>query len=429
MKVFFLLACLTVSQLAIGSKIHPNRMLVKAADSKSIQNLKHKTQYKHLFKSWFVVYSNDLNSLKQELTTNEGIISYENDHRAKGKKLPETHYSEPENLSYKSNFNDPLVGKVWSFKDSSRNGVSVNKAYESGFPIPTKKIIVAIVDTGIDYNHEDLRGVMWTNAGEIPGNGLDDDNNGYIDDIHGINTVQRDSENNATGEMMDTHSHGSHVAGTIGAQQNNGIGISGIASHVELMGIRTVPNSGDELDVDVVESFLYAAKNGARIINCSFGKDKNEGGQAVKEVIDFIGSRYGTLVIAAAGNSSRNIDTRLTYPASFSNPNLLVVASTTSSGRLSYFSNYGAKNVDLAAPGSNIFSTVPGNRYGSKSGTSMASPTTAGVAAEVLSRHPSLTPEQLKDLLMKSVTKSRRIRRAINTQGRVDLYNALNMVN
>ena len=268
---------------------------------------------------------------------------------------------------------------------------------------------------------------MWTNPGEIAGNGIDDDGNGYIDDIHGINTLVRDSNGNATMDMMDGHSHGTHVSGSIGAQQNNGIGVAGIASNVRIMGIRTVPNSSDELDVDVVEAFIYAAKNGAKIINCSFGKARNEGGMAVSDAIEFIGKNYGTLVVAAAGNDSSNIDRRATYPATFQNENLLVVASTSSRGGMSYFSNYGVKNVDVAAPGSGIYSTVPGNRYSSMSGTSMASPNTAGLAAEVLSHFPELTPVELKKVLMDSVTKVSKFTSKVMSGGRIDLEKALNL--
>lgn len=418
--------CLTTNVSA--SEFNPNRLLVKTQNSELLKELKNQTRIKHLFSQWYVLYTNDLQSLENELGTLKSPVIFERDYRGNKNKLPKPVIVEDKEVigNKSAQFNDPQVGRVWSFEDARDHGSSVEKAYGANFTSASQEIIVAVVDTGIDYNHEDLKENMWVNTGEIPGNGIDDDNNGYIDDVHGINTLKRNDSGDATGDMMDTHSHGTHVAGTIGAVQNNGIGMPGIASKVKLMGIRTVPNSGDELDVDVVESFLYAAKNGAKIINCSFGKSHNEGGQAVKEAIDYIGKNYGTLVVAAAGNSSQDIDKRLTYPASFPNTNLMVVGSTTSSGRMSYFSNYGKVNVDLAAPGSSVYSTTPGNRYGNMSGTSMASPTAAGVAAEVLSRHPNLTAEQLKEALMKTVTKSRRIRRSMASQGRIDLYQALN---
>ncbi|MCF8058616.1 MAG: S8 family serine peptidase [Bacteriovoracaceae bacterium] len=410
-----------------ATEYNPNRLLIKADSPELIKQLKNQKRIQHLFSNWYVAYTEDVIKLESELSVLKTGLIFERDYRAQKKALPKVEISKTlPSTNNKSFFTDPKADNVWSFRDASDHGSSIDKAYQGNFASANEQIIVAVVDTGIDYNHEDLKDVMWSNPGEIPNNNIDDDNNGYVDDVHGINTLKRDDQGIPSGDMMDTHSHGSHVSGTIGAAQNNGVGIAGIASNVRLMGLRTVPNSGDELDVDVVESFIYAAKNGARIINCSFGKDRNEGGQAVKEAIDFIGKTYGTLVVAAAGNSSRDIDTRLTYPASYTSTNLLVIGSTTSNGRMSYFSNYGSKSVDLAAPGSNIYSTTPGNSYGNMSGTSMASPTAAGIAAEVLSRHPLLTPEELKEVLMKTVTKSRRMRRSMASQGRIDLFNALN---
>jgi thermitase len=223
---------------------------------------------------------------------------------------------------------------------------------------------------------------------------------------------------------MDTHSHGTHVSGTIAAKQNNGIGISGIASNVKIMGLRTVPNNGDETDIDVAEAFIYAAKNGAKIINCSFGKSKNEGENLIPDTLKFIGEKYGVLVIAAAGNDSEDLDKNPSYPAAFTNDNLLVIASTTNSGSMSGFSNFGKVGVDVAAPGSNIYSSVPGNKYEYMSGTSMATPTTVGVAAEVLSHFPNLTYRQLKEVLMNSVSKVDKFKNKMVSGGRIDLNKA-----
>jgi len=419
---------LLLSSLAFANEnpqYSKNRLIVKIKDGQKLPIFKNAISSKKLFGNVYVVRTNSVESLEAELKNNSAIAYTEKDYKA-GKrelaKLGDIPIMSKE-IQEASPFNDPKVGRIWSFNSAIRNGVSVNDAYRNREAAETQ-VIVAVVDTGVDYNHEDLKDVMWVNEGEIPGNGIDDDNNGYIDDVHGINTLNRDSDGNATGDMMDTHSHGTHVSGTIGAKQNNNIGIAGIASNVRIMGLRTVPNSGDETDVDVIESFIYAAEHGARIINCSFGKAHNEGGMAVSEAIEFIGQEYGTLVVAAAGNSSQDIDRRLTYPASFTNENLLVIASTQKYGSLSYFSNYGLKNVDLAAPGSSIYSTVPGG-YSSMSGTSMAAPTTVGVAAEVLSRFPDLTVVQLKQVLMDTVTKKSRFSSKMVSGGRVDLKAAL----
>jgi subtilisin family serine protease len=422
------LSC-SLSTFATESDFHKSRLIVKLKDGAQIPNSELILSTNHFFNNTYVLRTDNVTKLKGDLERTGSFESVNYDYFAKREKLPSP--TQTEKLSHGANkissiFNDPGLRKLWAFKPSSEGGMGVLSAYENYNGANSKEVIVAVVDTGVDYNHEDLRDVMWTNPGEIAGNGIDDDGNGYIDDIHGINTLVRDADGKATMEIMDAHSHGTHVSGTIAAKQNNGIGIAGVASNVLVMGIRTVPNSGDETDVDVAEAFLYAAKNGAKVINCSFGKSHNEGGMLVKETIDYIGEEYGVLVVAAAGNSTQNIDARLTYPASFDSENLLVVASTTKRGRLSYFSNYGVKNVDVAAPGSGIYSTTPRNRYSNMSGTSMASPNTAGVAAELMSRNPELNVMEIKELLMRTVFKNRRYERKTLTGGAVDLSSATN---
>lgn len=418
-----------VGQIAMAStpKFDNSKLFVKLKQGYELPKSDLIVKSTHLFKNNYLLSTKDALKLQKELQQAEAVISTQKNFYAGKKKLPEVSTvknAEPM-LSFKA-FNDPKVGKIWSFADASDNGVSVNKSYLS--PLGSKKdeIIVAVVDTGVDYEHDDLKAVMWTNPGEIAGNNIDDDNNGYIDDVHGINTLIRNEQGIATGDPMASHAHGTHVSGTIAAAQNNNIGIAGIASNVKIMAIRAVPDDADETDADVVESFLYAAKHGAKIINCSFGKDHREGGNIVNETINHIGQDYGVLVVAAAGNDyGKDIDTDLTYPASFDSDYLLVVASTNKRGRLSFFSNIGAKNVDIAAPGSNIYSTIPGNRYGKMSGTSMATPTTAGVAAEVLSHFPDLGPLGLKKTLMASVTKVKSFTSKMVSGGRVDLYQSI----
>jgi len=384
-----------------------------------------------LFGSLYLVKTKNAFALKNELAQNTAIEYTEKNTYHGASKLPEI---EPFTPNFKmvsaSNFNDPLLSRVWSFADDNGYGISVHKAYNSPLNRNKEEIIVAVVDTGVDYNHEDLRDIMWVNNKEIAGNGIDDDNNGYIDDIYGINTLVRDAQGRASGNPMASHAHGTHVAGTIAATQNNNTGIAGVASRVKIMAIRTVPDNADETDVDIVESFLYAAKNGARLINCSFGKSHNEGGLVVNETIDYIAQTYGTLVVAAAGNDSTmfakwDIDKSPKYPASFTSDGLMVIASTTNTGSLSSFSNVGRKSVDLAAPGSNIFSTVPGNKYAMMSGTSMATPTAVGMLAEVLSHFPALTPYELKQTAIESVTPVSLFTDYMVSGGRGNLYNTL----
>ena len=419
---------LSASAMASSPKFHQGRLIVKLKEGTLLPSSNLIKSSMHLFKNTYIVRTQNITELKSDLESSSVVLSVNNDFYAKREALPAS--VNPHKVASGFNkgsgpFNDPKVGKLWGFKPSKKKGMNVFAAYENYDSSTSEKVIVAVVDTGVDYNHEDLKDVMWTNPGEIAGNGIDDDGNGYIDDIHGINTLVRDADGKATMDIMDGHSHGTHVSGTIGATQNNGKGIAGVASNVEIMGIRTVPNSSDETDVDVAEAFIYAAKNGARVINCSFGKSHNEGGMLVKEVIDYIGKEYGVLVVAAAGNSSQDIDKKLTYPASFESENLLVVASNSKWG-MSFFSNYGVKNVDVIAPGSSIYSTVPGSRYSSMSGTSMASPNTAGVAAEILSRNPNLSAVQLKNIIMDSVSKSRSFSTKVLSGGLVDLAAGVN---
>lgn len=397
------------SAFASAPKFHQERIVIKLKEGASLPSHQLIKSSQNLFNNTYIVRTQSPKELAMALKDSNSIAHIQFDYFSGRDKLPRPLNSEKleKNLEKRNGalFNDPGLRKLWAFKPSANGGMSVTEAYENFGSASGDPVIVAVVDTGVDYNHEDLKDVMWVNEGEIPGNGIDDDGNGYIDDIHGINTLNRDSEGRATGEIMDKHSHGTHVSGTIGATQDNGIGISGVASNVKIMGIRTVPNSGDETDVDVAESFIYAAKMGAKIINCSFGKRHNEGGMLVRDTIEHIGKEYGVLVVAAAGNESSNNDRSAKYPASFDNDNLMVVASTSKWKGLSYFSNYGLETVDIAAPGSGIYSTTPGNRYSNMSGTSMASPNMAGVAAEVLARNPHLGPVELKTRLMENVTK------------------------
>ncbi|MBI2519238.1 MAG: S8 family serine peptidase [Bdellovibrio sp.] len=432
MKNLLLLLILSLLAMAYAqAKQSPphasNRLIVKLHEGATIPNAIGVKSWRNLFGQVYLVFTTNLEETAQELKNDGNVIYVERDYYGRRDKmdLKLSDIKGPGVVSSEKGqpFNDPYLSKQWALTNSESYGMSVIRAYQNRQSAPKEEIIVAVVDTGVDVNHQDLP--IWKNLDEIPSNGIDDDQNGYIDDIYGINTLVRDSQGRATMDNRDGHSHGTHVSGSIGALQNNSVGVVGVASKVKIMGIRTVPNNGDELDTDVVEAFIYAAKNGARVINCSFGKAHNEGGMAVSEAIEYIGKNYNTLVVAAAGNDSSNIDRTPTYPASYTNDTLLVVAATTSSGGLAYFSNYGAVGVDVAAPGNNIYSSLPGNRYGNMSGTSMASPNTAGVAAEVLSYFPELSANELREVLIRSVAKVGSFSGRMVSGGRVDLQRAL----
>lgn len=312
--------------------------------------------------------------------------------------------------NYLAATNDPFFKRQWALFNRSHTDINILPAWE--LSKGKRDIIVAVVDTGVDFLHPDLIDNIWINGGEVPGDGLDNDQNGYVDDIHGYNLLSRSSD------VMDVDGHGTHVSGTIGALTNNNTGVAGINWNVQIMALRAVPGEGDETDTDVIESFLYAARNGARVINCSFGK--YESGIAVQDAIDEIGT-LGVLVVAAAGNSAENVDEIPSYPAAFTSQNLITVAATTRDDQLVWWSNYGAESIDIAAPGTSIVSTTNNNTYSFYDGTSMATPHVTGSAALLLSINPNLKPSELKDILMRSATHLDGLTGKVKSGGRLNV--------
>lgn len=246
--------------------------------------------------------------------------------------------------------------------------------------------VVAVVDGGLDYTHPDLANNVWTNPGEIPGDGLDNDGNGVVDDLHGFDAANKD------GDPMDDSGHGTHCAGTVGAEGNNGQGVVGVNWQAQLMGVKFLSGGyGDT--ADAIEGILYATKMGARITSNSWG-----GPQYNQALYDALAASPA-LHICAAGNDAGNNDIVPMYPAGYDLPNVLTVAATDENDQLASFSNRGATTVELAAPGVRIYSTVPGG-YGLKSGTSMATPHVSGVAALIATRYPEVSNTELKDRLV-----------------------------
>jgi subtilisin family serine protease len=444
--------------------------------------------------------------------------------------------------------------KIWGhldFVNDTIPGISVEKAYKE--LIKNKKgtkVIVAVIDSGIDIDHEDLEGIIWTNKNEIPNNNKDDDNNGYVDDVHGwnflgeayqeqleyvrllasgntkdpryaeaeaeyqkkkteylnfkaqynqvipvfedahkavseyfkktnytieeVNTLKTKDKNLQQNlytvkvfgfdngfesvpeaiavfksdlkhfdEMLDYNlnksfngrkivgdnpndfndrnygngnvkprnkdeSHGTHVAGIVAAERNNGKGVNGVANNVEIMSIRAISN-GDEYDKDVALAIRYAADNGAKIVNMSFGKYYSPHSDWVKEAILYA-EQKDVLLISGAGNESLNLDNKASYPQDQENSvefatNFLSVGATEQkygSGVVANYSNYGKNTVDVFAPGSNIYSTYPNNTYKAEGGTSMSAPMVAGLAALIRSQYPKLSAAQVKQIIMDS---------------------------
>ena len=255
---------------------------------------------------------------------------------------------------------------------------------------------IAVLDTGVDYNHPDLAGNIWTNPGEIPGNGIDDDGNGWIDDVHGYDFANDD------GDPMDDHSHGTHVAGILGAVGNNGIGVAGVNWQCQIVALKILDFTGSGFESDAIEAIDYLIDNGILLSNNSWGTDA-EFSPALHQAVGALQS-IGHLFVTAAGNFyGRNIDEIPFYPASFDFPHLLAVASVDNDDILSLFSNIGPLSVDLAAPGDGVWSTLPGGSYGFSAGTSMAAPHVTGTAALLWGRRPELSWSDVRSRLLRSV--------------------------
>jgi subtilisin-like proprotein convertase family protein len=327
--------------------------------------------------------------------------------------------------------NDPRFGELWGLHNTGQPGGTDDADIDApeAWDISTgsSEVIVGVIDTGIDYNHVDLATNIWVNPGEIPGNGLDDDGNGYVDDIHGINAIT------GSGDPMDDHYHGTHCAGTIGAVGDNHIGVVGVNSTVKIIGIKFLDSGGSGWTSDAVESVHYAValKNrendpvNIRVLSNSWG-----GGGFSQSLLDAINAANDEdiLFVAAAGNYSSNNDSSPYYPSSYDNANVVAVASTDRNDNLSSFSNYGFESVDLAAPGSSILSTFPGNAYAYLSGTSMATPHVSGAAALLLSVNDLLTVQELKDYLMDYGDPLPALNGMCVSEMRLNVYNSLSQV-
>jgi thermitase len=319
---------------------------------------------------------------------------------------------------------DDKFTKQWGLQNTGKNGgifssgvvgedINVVKAWD--ISKGTTAVKIAVIDTGVDFNHPDLKAQMDVNALELNGKtGIDDDNNGYVDDIYGYDFANKD------GSPADGHGHGTHCAGVIGAA-HNGVGIAGVMANVKIVGIKFLSDKGSGETIDALAAIDYAIKRGVQVMSNSWG-----GGEREQSLMDAItaAEKAGIVFVAAAGNESSNNDTTETFPANYEVSNVISVGSFANSGGRSSFSNYGVKTVHVSAPGSAILSTYKGG-YSNLSGTSMAAPHVSGVVGLLLSNEPNLTPVQVRDRLIKTSTKTSKLSSSSMSGGRVDAYRAL----
>jgi len=339
------------------------------------------------------------------------------------KRLDYIKYAEPDFIVYADIIpnayilpNDPQYDSLWGLNQIHAPLAWSNSTGDSS-------MIVGIIDSGIDYNHQDLQTNIWTNTSEIPNNGLDDDNNGYIDDIHGWDFCNNDND------PMDDFGHGTHIAGIIGAVGNNSIGITGVNWSCKMASLKFLNSSGNGEISNMISALEYAITNNIKITNNSYGRECCECfSQAEYDAIQ-LASDSNIVFTASAGNKGHSNDFNFSfqhpsYPASYDIANIISVASNNLDDELSLFSNFGEISVDLSAPGESIYSTLPGNSYGIKSGTSMSTPYVVGAIANIWQLHPQLSNIEIKQHLLETVDIIPSYEEKISSLGRLNFYGA-----
>ena len=353
----------------------------------------------------------------------EKSLSQSSEQGNRSLKLPKAFVKEPGKKDVNVLLNDPAMAKKWGLSQTE-----VHKAW--AISQGSKKIKIAVIDTGVDVLHEDLKDNIWVNPGETgldskgrnkANNRIDDDGNGFIDDVHGWNFVN----NNAN--LTDNHGHGTHISGIIGAVGGNGKGVSGISPQVSLMTLKYYDPTSQGKDnlKNTIQSIHYAIDNGAHIINYSGGG--LEFSAEEKEAIKKARTR-GILFVAAAGNEYSNSDVKKYYPADYNLDNIISVTAVDKKTEILPSSNFGVSTVDIGAPGKSIYSTYPKNRYRSMTGTSQATAFVSGVASLILAHHKDYKPYQITKYLkntgdiVKSLKGKTRFKRKLNS------YRALSII-
>ncbi len=320
---------------------------------------------------------------------------------------------------------DPSFGKLWGLRNTGSNepngsagveGADVNALKAWDITKGSRAVRIAVIDTGVDYTHPDLKANMWVNTKEIPGNGIDDDGNGFIDDVYGYDFANNDSN------PMDGNGHGTHCSGTIGAVHDNKIGVAGVMSDVQIMAVKFLGDDGSGSLEGAIKAIDYATMMNVDLMSNSWG-----GGGRSEALLEAIkrASDKGIIFTAAAGNSSSNNDSSPSYPASYDVPNMVAVAATTAQNGLASFSSFGRNSVHIAAPGHNILSTVNGGGYDVYSGTSMATPHVSGVLGLLLAKEGRMPHSVMRERLTMTSVPVTALRGKTQTAGRIDAYNLL----
>ncbi|MFM8577268.1 MAG: DVUA0089 family protein [Planctomycetaceae bacterium] len=322
--------------------------------------------------------------------------------------------------------NDPSLGSLWGLRNLGQSGgvVGADIRAETAWNTTTgsRSVVVAVIDSGVDYRHADLAANIWTNPREIAGDGIDNDRNGFVDDVRGYDFA------NGDGDPMDDNGHGTHVAGTIGAVGNNGVGVTGVAWQVSIMPLKFLNGSGSGSTSNALAAINYATQMrrdyGVNIVATNNSWGGGGFSMVLRDAIE-AGGRAGILFVAAAGNDGTNIDVAPQYPAAYPGTSIISVAATARDNSLAGFSNHGGVNVDLAAPGAGIVSTVPGNAYATYSGTSMATPHVTGAVALLAAAYPTANAAQIRSAILGGVTPVAGLTGRVVSGGLLDAAGAL----
>ena len=339
------------------------------------------------------------------------------------KAMPNIEYAEPNYNVYE--FSEPNDTYYQNGKQAVLDLIGAKKLWD--FDIDCSDVTVGVMDSGIQTNHEDLIDNIWVNTGEIAGDGIDNDGNGYIDDIYGWNC------GDSNGDVSYVDEHGVHVAGIISAATNNSKGVASVARNAKIASIKIFNSSGKSTLSYIIEGINFAKKNDINIINCSFG-GTGWGSSSVNTIKSAMAAVPDMFFVIAAGNttsaSEANNDKVAVYPSQLTKDldNVISVANTTSSDELSSTSHYGAKSVDIAAPGTDIYSTIPTSSYGTMSGTSMATPMVASAVAVMRAVNPNISAKEIKETLCSSSDKLSALTGKVISGGRLNAYNAVKAI-
>ena len=340
------------------------------------------------------------------------------------KAMPNIEYAEPNYNVYE--FSEPNDTYYQNGKQAVLDLIGAKKLWD--FDIDCSDVAVGVMDSGIQTNHEDLIDNIWVNTGEIVGDGIDNDGNGYIDDIYGWNCGDSD------GDVSYVSNHGVHVAGIVSAVTDNSKGVASVARNAKIASIKIFNSSGKSTLSYIIEGINYAKKNDINIINCSFG-GAGWGSTSVSIVKSAIEAVPDIFFVIAAGNIATSTpqpdnDRTAVYPSQLTKDldNVISVANTTSSDELSSTSHYGATSVDIAAPGTVIYSTIPTSSYGTMSGTSMATPMVASAVAVMRAVNPNILAKEIKETLCSSSDKLSALTGKVISGGRLNAYNAVKAI-